>query len=317
MKALALDMGGTHIGCGLVEDRSLLAQMSIACEDTGGLEALFPAIMSAVESVLEQAGAKLGDCAGLVLGFPGIVDTRSGLIRSTLDKYPDARSLDLQAWVGREFGLPLRVENDARLALMGEAYAGAGQDIGNLVIMTLGTGIGTAALIEGHLLRGVRAHAGNLGGHMTVALHGRKCLCGNIGCAEAEASGWALPGIVRESRGYAGSTLASLQNITFRDLFLHAGRGDAVALAVRDRCLEVWAANAVALVHAYDPEVLILGGGVMGSAGSILPYIQRHVDAHTWSGFGKVQVRAATLGNSAALFGAIPLLTEDLYAKNS
>jgi glucokinase len=100
--------------------------------------------------------------------------------------------------------------------------------------------------------------------------------------------------------------------VGFRELFEEAAAGDEVALAVRDRCLSVWCADAVALVHAYDPELIVIGGGVMKSAANIIPTIQSHVREHAWTPWGKVQVRAAELGNDAALLGAVPLLSEKL-----
>jgi glucokinase len=84
--------------------------------------------------------------------------------------------------------------------------------------------------------------------------------------------------------------------------------GDPVAAAVRDRCLRVWAAGAVAMIHAWDPEVLVIGGGVMRDAGAVLPAIEAHVHRHAWTPWGKVAVRAAALGDRAALLGAVPLL---------
>jgi glucokinase len=79
---------------------------------------------------------------------------------------------------------------------------------------------------------------------------------------------------------------------------------------LRDRCIHIWAATAVALVHSFDPEWIVIGGGVMGSSNQILPFIQDWLDRHTWTSWGKVQVRAAVLGNDAGLLGAIPLLNE-------
>jgi glucokinase len=92
-----------------------------------------------------------------------------------LKKYKDAPKLDLAAWARNTFGLPLRIENDARMALMGEHYAGAGCGGANILMMTLGTGIGTAAILDGRLLRGVHGHAGCLGGHLTAKFDGRTC----------------------------------------------------------------------------------------------------------------------------------------------
>jgi len=313
MRALALDMGGSHIGCGVVEGDRLLAHTSISTGDSRRLAHLLPAINKTLHTLLQQTHVKAQACEGIAIGFPGIIDSRSGTICSTLNKYEDALELDLVAWALETFDLPIRIENDARMALLGEHHSGSGRGLDNLVMMTLGTGIGSAAILTGRLLRGVHGHAGCLGGHMVIKFSGRHCLCGNIGCAEAEASGWSLPSVLREWPKFNTSSLSSLEAPGFRELFEYADRGDEVALEVRRHCLQVWAANAVSLIHAYDPEVFIVGGGVMESAALIIPFIQDYVDRHTWASWGKVKLRAAMLGNTAALLGAIPLLTEEIH----
>jgi len=312
-RALALDMGGTHIGCGVLEQDRLLAQMSLDAEGASSLAGLLPAVTDTLRSLLREAGLTAQECVGIAIGFPGIVDVRNGAIHSTLKKYEDAPELDLAGWARKEFDLPLRIENDARMALMGEQYAGAGRGVDNIVMMTLGTGIGSATILHGRLLRGVHGHAGCLGGHLTVKFDGRQCHCGNIGCAEAEASGWSMPLMAREWPGFLESTLAEVKNPGFLELFTHAKKGDRVAGELRERCLRVWAANAVSLVHAYDPEMVILGGGVIQDPELVLPFVQEYLNTHTWSSWGKAQVRAAALGNAAALFGAVPLLAEEMH----
>lgn len=311
MLALSLDMGGTHIGCAVARDDQIVASREIGCEGAGDLASLLPSLRDELRRLLQQAGVGPGDCSGLAIGFPGIVDARTGRILSTLKKYEDAMRLDLAAWSREALGLKLRMENDARMALLGEQYAGAARGSRDVVMMTLGTGIGGAAMMQGRLLRGGHAQAACLGGHLPVDFRGRPCSCGNIGCAEAEAAGWSLPGIAREWPGFAESMLAGESKLDFRALFAAADAGDRVARDVRERCLAVWASNAVALIHAYDPEVVIMGGGVMRRADAILPYVQKHVDKHAWTAWGKPQVRAAMLGNSAALLGAVPLLSEE------
>lgn len=179
-------------------------------------------------------------------------------------------------------------------------------------MITLGTGIGGAAMMLGKLVRGAHAQAACLGGHLPVNYRGHKCACGNVGCAEAEASGWALPRIVRETPGFDKSSLAGVEQINFQALFAAARNEDAVASAVRQHCLSVWAANAVALIHAYDPEVVVFGGGVMQNADVILPFVEEHVEKHAWTSWGTPRVCAALLGGNAALVGAVPLLSEDL-----
>jgi glucokinase len=190
MLALSLDMGGTHIGCGVVRDNELLGSTSLDSELAGSLESLLPCVTEALRTLLKESGATAKDCDGIAIGFPGIVDVRNGRILSTLKKYEDAIHLDLKQWAIEQFGLGLRIENDARMALLGEQYAGAAQGVQDVVMITLGTGIGGAAMMLGKLVRGAHAQAGCLGGHLPVNYRGHKCACGNVGCAEAEASGW-------------------------------------------------------------------------------------------------------------------------------
>jgi glucokinase len=249
------------------------------------------------------------ECEGVALGFCGLADARIGRVVSTNKKYEDAPSIDFNAWCKEEFGLRFGIENDARMALLGERHVGAARGCDNLVMITLGTGIGGAAMIEGKLLRGRHAQAGCLGGHLPAKVDGRPCTCGAIGCLEAEASGWALPLMAREWKGFARSKLAGQQNINFQSLFDLADAGDQVAGEIREYCLKVWAAGAVGLIHAYDPEKIVIGGGVMRRAAVIVPYIQAYVNERAWTPWGKVEIVAAQLGNDAGLFGAIPLLT--------
>lgn len=311
MLALSLDMGGTHIGCGVVRDKEILVSASLDSGQAASLGALLPCVEEKLRMLLKEAGANASECEGLVIGFPGIVDAYTSRILCTHKKYEDAMHIDLSSWSRETLGLRLRMENDARMALLGEQYAGVAEGVNDVVMMTLGTGIGGAAMMHGKLLRGVHMHAACLGGHMPVKFDGRACPCGSIGCAEAEAGGWSLPEIIRDTPGFTSSTLSREARLDFRTLFREAERGDVVAQQVRQRCLNVWASNAVALVHAYDPEVVVMGGGVMNSAAAIQPYVQEYVAKHAWAVWGKPQVRAAILGEYAALLGTVPLLREE------
>lgn len=312
MKALSIDLGGTHAACAIVDGAGLVAAETIATDRGKGLQPLLPVFAETFRRLMAKAGISSKDCAGIALGFAGLVDANTGRVLSTNEKYDDALAVDLPAWSRDSFALPFRIENDARMALLGECYAGAARGVSDVVMITLGTGIGGAAMISGKLLRGKHMQAGCLGGHIPVLFTGRRCTCGNIGCAEAEASGWALPLIAKEWPGLAQSALASYKEIGFKELFAEAERGDSAALAIRERCLHVWAADAVGLIHMYDPEIIVIGGGVMKSASVILPYVQDYVSKYAWTPWGKVQVRAAELGNQAGLLGAIPLLTENI-----
>jgi glucokinase len=308
MRALAVDLGGSHATCALVEDRKLLGCETVRLDCGAGLVAALSQIQAALRRVLDRSP---GPCAGLTLGFCGLVDSVQGRVVGTNAKYADAGTVDLPGWCSAAFGIPFRLENDTRMALLGERYAGAALGCDDVVMVTLGTGIGGAAMIEGRLLRGKHFQAGCLGGHLPAVYNGRQCTCGALGCVEAEASTWSLPELCRATPGFDTSALATEAAITFEVLMQTAALGDTVARTVRDRCLEVWGSGAIALIHAYDPEVLVYGGGVLGSADIVLPFIQEYVNRHAWTPWGKVQVRCAQLGNHAALFGAVPLLSSN------
>jgi glucokinase len=306
VRALAIDLGGSHASCALVEDKRILASRTVSADRTNDLRSLLPGLSETLQEIrADRSDTRL---EGVVFSFCGLVDYAHDRILSTNAKFDDGPRLDLVAWCRREFDLPLKMENDARLALLGEWYAGAAEGCDDVVMITLGTGIGGAAMSQGRLLRGKHSQAGCLGGHLPVDFQGRACSCGAVGCAEAEASSVSLPHVCRSHPHFSSSTLAAESPITFETLFRHLAQGDRVAQEVADRCLRVWAANIVGLIHAYDPELIIVGGGVMKSATHILPFLQTYVQRHAWTPWGKVRVAGAKLGNDAALLGAVPLL---------
>ena len=310
MRAIAVDLGGTHATVAIVEDRNILESEVLSLGSGHGLASVLPLLCESSKKLLLKGATDLHSVNGFALSFCGLTDSAARRVLSTNSKYDDAPGLDLQAWCKRELGLPFRIENDARMALLGECYAGAGRGQTDVVMITLGTGIGGAAMMHGQLVVGKHILGGNLCGHLPVVFNGRRCTCGAIGCAEAEAAGWSLPQIAKEWPGFAESELASKPEVNFRELFGCASAGDRVSVELRDRCLHIWASLSVGLIHAYDPELIIIGGGVMQSADVIVPYIQQYVNQYSWTPWGKVQIRAAELENRAGLLGAIPLLAQ-------
>jgi glucokinase len=314
MTVLACDLGGTRLKIGLVRDVQVVAQTVEPANSKQGLAPQLPALKAAWLRLLKQQKLRLDDCSGVSVSFPSLIDTTTGRVLAAYGKFADAPALDLRAWARKELGLPLAVENDARMALIGEWRMGAGRGVDNLAMITLGTGLGTCAIIEGRVLRGKHGQAGVLGGHLTVRYGGRTCTCGNLGCAEAEASTVFLRDLILASREYDHSSMRNAATLDYRMIFEQAATGDAGACALRDHSLRVWSTLAVNLIHAYDPEMLILGGGIMGSADIILPAIKAYVRRHAHTPWGKVRVVPSELGDQAALVAAPWLLEEQLGA---
>ena len=310
MTVLACDLGGTRVKIGVVREGCVLAQTTEPANSKAGLVPGLPALKTAWLRLLDELKLSVHDCAGISVAFPSLIDVKSGRVLAEYGKYVDAINFDFRAWAKKEFNLPLAIENDARMALVGEWKHGAGRSSDNVVMITLGTGIGTAAVIEGKLLRGQHGQAGVLGGHSTVRYGGRDCSCGNIGCAEAEASTAFLEKIAATLPEWNSSSLRTLATLNYADVFKHAVAGDACALKLREHSLLVWATLAVNLIHAYDPEIVILGGGIMAGAEVILSAISEYVRCHAHTPWGKVRVVAGELGDAAALVAGEWLLRE-------
>lgn len=303
MITIAADLGGTAIKLGVVWDGKLAAQSGLAAQSQNGLCPRLPALAQEIERLLASLSLTSGDCHTLGLAFPGLVEPGEAKVRATYAKWDDAAALDLSAWAQENFALPLVMENDTRLALLGEWRAGAGRGHDNLVLVTLGTGLGTSAVIEGKLLKGVHGQAGVLGGHFAIDRDGARCSCGNIGCAEAAASTSVLPRIARARADFAASPLSRRGTIDYGAVFECARSGDPCALALKEDAIEVWAQMIVNLIHAYDPERVIVGGGIMAGAADFFDDMQARVHAHAHTPWGKVEIVPGVLGSAAALMG--------------
>jgi len=296
---IVIDMGGTRLKIGLFNNDRLTDYTVVpTCSDQNFGNTL-QILDKEIQKLLQENSLSSVDKIGLAI--PGIVDSKNNKVLSINEKYNDSTQYDLNQWAENTWKAKLVTENDARAALAGEWQNGAGKGTDNLVMMTLGTGIGGAALIEGKLLHGKHYQAGCLGGHFCIDFQGKRCNCGSLGCVETKGSSWILPSLA-DDLGYPG------EGINFKKLFEAYNNGDEGAGKVLGVCMDAWSACAINLIHAYDPEMLIIGGGVMKSGSVVLPHIQAWVDTYAWTPWGKVKVIPAELEDTAALYGMNYLL---------
>lgn len=304
---IAIDIGGTYIKIGLVKDGNIIIKTSIEAHPDRDFNISMREIEYTILSLMNKTKTRKKDLKGIGIGFPGLVDSINMRVLSTNKKYDTAKDFNFTKWGKDSFNTPLFLENDARLALLGEWQYGTGKGIGNIVMVTLGTGVGTATIIDGKLLIGKHFQAGNLGGHFTVNVNGAECTCGNLGCVEAEASTWRLAEILKSDPRYDESLIRGTK-LDFESLFKYAKDGGELSLSIRDHCLEVWSAGIINLIHAYDPELVIIDGGVMKSADVIIPFIRNKVNKYAWTPWGDVQIKESKIPNRSALLGAYHLL---------
>ena len=301
---VGIDLGGTVVKTGLVKDGKVVASTRLDARAQAGLASMLPSIGDAIDGLLAGQGLTAGDLAGAAMAFAGIVDFAARRAASTNAKYDDAPGVDVEGWIRDRYGIPFVMDNDARMALLGEWTCGAGRGTRNMVMMTIGTGIGTGAIVDGRPLYGQRWCAGALGGHLIVDYRGRRCTCGNVGCVEAHSSSFFLPQIIGEDERLSEEFRRDGSNCNFKTLFDKYRTGDPDAVRVVRGCMDVWAAAIVNYIHAYDPGKVVIGGGVMKSADIILPYLQEKVDALAWTPGEKVELVASELGDDAALVAA-------------
>lgn len=305
MTSAAVDLGGTRIKLGLIEGSSLKYFKIIPASPENGLKNLLSKIKNEITEAANNLSLDIKDLSGIGISFPGLVNSKENKILSApAEKYSDAASLDLKGWALKSFALPIVVENDANMALLGEWKYGAGKGCDNLVMVTLGTGIGTSVIINGEPLRGVHFQAGCLGGHFTLNANGDKCICGNNGCIEMQASKSALLKMRKDEKEITHSSLFSEKNPDFKTLFEHEKNGDALAKKILKNILKVWGITLVNLIHAYDPEKIIISGGIIGADYPIVQHLQKFVNKHAWTPWGEVKIVKALNPDSAALFGA-------------
>ncbi len=304
---IGIDMGGTRIKVGLVREGKLVATKTVAADAHETLSARLETLAIEINSLLTSNNAT---ASGVGIAFPGIVDPERLKILSRYVKFPDADGIDLRSWAMRHWGVGAALENDARAALLGEWQFGVGKNCKDLVLVTLGTGVGSAVLLNGNVLRGRNFIAGNLGGHLSINLHGRECNCGHTGCVESEASTWALEDLVKSSPEFQTSLLKGKEKIDFNAVFDCAKNEDALALEVKENCLKAWSLGIINLILSYDPERVIIGGGIMNSKDLVIPYVREMISKNTWINSGEVELVAAEQIEFAAILGMNYMLAQ-------
>jgi len=306
MNVIGIDIGGTRIKVGLVKDGVLESYSMLSADPENGLSFYLPQIEETIRNLLDK-----GDGSGfrqMGIGFPGIVDTDKNKVIDTSSKYIDAPLLRFDEWAKDTFNAELKMDNDARLACLGEWRYGAGRGVSNLVTYTLGTGIGSAVVLDGNLLRGSHYRAGILGGHFIIDYKDDtyKCSCGKYGCVEAMASMWMIHRMAVQHPWYDTSLLSMAEYINWKALETFSEQGDKLALLLQGHCLEIWSIGLVNLIQAYDPERVVIGGGISNSVDTVLSYFKTVVKNRAWC-LDVPEICGADFPDTAALFGAAAL----------
>ena len=310
MYRIGIDLGGTNIAVGVVNDRyEIVARRSVPTGAERPAEEVIRDMGDAVEEALRQAGLTAVDCASMGVGSPGACDPQTGVVKRAYNlnwfDVPVCRMLH------QRFGIPVRLGNDANCAALAEVVAGAAVGCQDMVLITLGTGVGSGIISRGKILSGLRGGAGEAG-HMLLVLDGEPCTCGRRGCLEAYASATGLIRSTKEAmEAFPDSLMWELArenggNVSGRTAFLAAGRGDAAAQAVVNDYIQHLGYGLASIINILAPEILVIGGGVSNEGENLLRPLVECVRPQLYIRTPEKQTRIAlaTLGNDAGLIGA-------------
>lgn len=308
MYYIGIDIGGTNLKAGLVDEGYRIVATHRERLDFHSMEQMGDVLAKMALTLVEKAGIDKSQVASVGMGFPGPVDDRKGVVIKTVNipiRFMPVAEMFHRHWAE----VPVHLGNDADCAALGEYYHYEDKNIESLILVTLGTGIGTGIILNGRIHTGINGCAGE-GGHIVIVHGGEPCTCGRRGCWEAYSSATAL---IRQARQAAAehpeSLLAGAEEITGKTVFDAADRGDETANAVVDRFCDYLGAGVTNIVNALAPEVILIGGGISRQGERLLAPVRRYVEKNCFGGKdGAIPIiAAARLGNDAGIIGAAAL----------
>ena len=306
---IGLDVGGTTLKAGVVDEHyRVLAHASLPTNPGRPAAAMLDDMAAVCKNAAAAAGLSLADVYAVGAGFPGTCNLETGEMEY-------ANNLELSHVFAcdelkQRLGVPVFMENDANAAAFGEYLAGAGRGARNFVCLTLGTGVGGGAVLDGKLLRGFNFAGGEFG-HVVIVADGEPCACGRRGCYEAYASVSALirqtqAAMISHPESGLWQAAATLADVDGKTAFLAARAGDATAKAVLDAYLRFVGIGVVNVINVFQPDVLCIGGAISKEGEALLSPIREQVKAERYSKYAQkqCQICAAALGGDAGIVGA-------------
>lgn len=304
---VGVDLGGTKISTALSDtEGKVISRTTIATDAHEGEAPVLNRIINSIEKVVNEGNVSYKDIKGIGIGSPGPLDAKQGIIITTPNL--PFKNFNLVKPINEKFGVPVFLDNDANVAAIGEFMFGAGKDAENVVFFTVSTGIGGGAILNGEVYRGHTSNALEIG-HMTVAPNGPRCNCGNIGCVEATSSGTAIAKRAHEALSTKVETsLRKYENVTSYEVFVEAAAGDPVAKDIIDDAMNYLGIAVANSVSIFDPEYVIIGGGVSKAGDVVFDTVRRVVNKRCFKSMAEsVKIVPAGLGTDAGLIGAVAL----------
>ena len=303
-----IDVGGTSVKCGLFQtDGTLVDKWEIPTRTENKGENILPDVAETIRNKMQEKDIDKADVAGVGIGIPGPINTK-GEAACAVNLYwgfkPVAKELSELT------GLPAKAGNDANVAALGEAWKGAAAGAQNIIMATLGTGVGGGIIVDGRIVAGHHGAGGEIGHANIDHSETEKCNCGNSGCLEQYTS---ATGIVRVARKVLESSseesaLRSVENLTAKDVLDAFKAGDELAGKIMAQVGEKLGGALAFIAAVVDPEAIVIGGGVSKAGQPLIDCIQKYYREYAFSLCKDTPMFIASLGNDAGIYGAAKMV---------
>ncbi len=307
---IGIDLGGTFVKAGVVDENyQIVAKATVASSDaTGNPELVADRMTQCANEALEKAGLTMADVESIGVGTPGSVEPETGTI--VYANNLQFRNTPLRKYMEERTGKKIYVENDANVAAYGEVIAGAAKGYKDVIVVTLGTGVGGGIIIDGKIYAGFNHFGGELG-HEVIVYNGRPCTCGRKGCLEAYASATGLINMTKEAmEAHKESKLwevaKTLDEVNGKTAFDAMRLGDPAGKEVVDAYIGYLGCGLSNFVNIFQPEVILIGGGICKEGENLLAPLREVIKKESYgiSGYESTQLRTCALGNDAGTIGA-------------
>jgi len=308
---IGIDLGGTNIKLGLVDAKGqVLGDLETPTRKEEGPDGVIRRMVEHARELAEKTGTPWSQIGGVGVGLPGFLDIPNGIVKHLTNL--GWTDVPIQSRLEEAWGVPVKIDNDANVAALGEAWSGAGAGISDLICVTLGTGVGGGIISGGRLLHGANGFAGEIG-HIQLDSQGAPCNCGQVGCLETISSATGMVRLATEKVAAGRSTLLKEkvegQTCTTRDIFEAAEQGDEVAQEVLETSITALAQAMAQLSIILNPARFIVGGGVSKAGEALFRPLREAYDRLAQKNAKQgVEIVPAKLGNNAGFIGAAGLL---------
>ena len=305
MQYLGVDIGGTAVKLGIVEETgNILYSDSYDVNFDGYQTPIIETVVKSIHLFLKKHQVNSKEISKIGVSATGQIDTKKGSVIGAGGNIINWIGVNIKERLEKEFNIYTTVVNDANCMIIGEQWKGAATNKQNVIGITIGTGVGGGIIIDGNILLGNVGIAGELG-HFSIAKDGVTCTCGNKGCYERYAATTALVRMIKEKYDTL-DIKEPIDAINGKIIFEYGHAGNQKVLSILDEWLDNIASGLVSLIHIFNPESIVLGGGVCAQEELFLKPLKEKVFAKAMPRFKEhLEIKSALLGNNAGLVGAV------------